>query len=176
MTPEETASLTPSELIDPEDFPFTEPELCAALALVRDLEWATRESRAHATAMRYVVVERAVYRAALDAYRPDPTRTLPLDGSAVPVISYPGYVWYPEEALALLSFVSEALARRVAEFRADRRARDRARRERQAVWRATGLVDVPVPRCDLAGVIARHAGAHERGGCISESRPCRLLR
>ncbi len=137
----------PDALIDPEEFPFTESELCDALALVSDRAWATRESAEHAAGMRRAAVDRAAYVAIMAAWRPDPARTieLPDPEAAVPVLSSRIYLWYRDDAVALLSLGSMELSLRVAAYRADQRARGRSSRVRQAVWRATGLVDVPVP-------------------------------
>ena len=153
----------PDELIDPDEFPFTEPELCDALALVGDRAWAIRESGQHAAAMRREASDRASYHETLAAYRPDRTRIvrMPRTEEAVPVISYGIYCWYRDDAIALLSLVSDDLARRVAAHQLDRRTRPHASRVRQAVWRATGLVDVPVPAA-VEAQLASEDGAAAR--------------
>jgi hypothetical protein len=168
----------PDELIDPEEFPFTEPELCGALALVSDRVWAIRESGRHAAAMRREASDRAAYHATIAAYRPDPTRTvrLPRPEDAVPVISYGIYIWYRDDAIALLSLVSDELARRVTAHRLDRRTRGYSSRVRQAVWRTTGTVDVPVPAALEAQLAAEDDAAARAWSGIARKTKRRMLK
>jgi hypothetical protein len=69
------------------------------------------------------------------------------------------YMWYPAEALALLTLVDAELAERVRAHRFARRLADRAHCERRAVWRATGAVDVPMPPHVTAALDAEEAAA-----------------
>ena len=141
-------------LIDPEEFPFTEFELCAALALLEDDTQAEREAAMHAAGMRQEVLERATFRARVAA-----PHSAPADGAVGSSFGYGIYMWYPEEALALLTLVDAALAERVRAHRLARRLADRPRRARQAVWRATGAVDVPVAAKVTAALEAEDAAA-----------------
>lgn len=168
----------PSELIDPEAFPFTESELCDALALVGDRAWARRESGQHSAGMRREASDRAAYHATLAVYRPDRTRTvrMPRPEEAVPVISYGIYCWYRDDAIALISLVGDDLTRRVAAHRADRRTRDQPSRVRQAVWRATGLVDVPVPAAVEAQLASEDEAASRAWSGIVRRMKRRMLK
>jgi hypothetical protein len=168
----------PDELIDPEQFPFTEPELCGALALVGDRVWAIRESGQHAAAMRREASDRAAYHATLATYCSDLTRTvrMPRPEEAVPVISYGIYCWYRDDAIALISLVSDDLARRVAAHRADRRTRDQPSRVRQAVWRETGFVDVPVPAAVEAQLASEDDAAARAWSVIVRKMKRRMLK
>ena len=141
-------------LIDPEEFPFTESELSAALALLQDDAQADREAAAHAAGMRQEVVERATFRARVAA-----PASAPREGAVGSSFGYGIYMWYPDEAMALLTLVDAALAERVRAHRLRRRLADRPRRERQAVWRATGAVDVRVPSEVTAALDAEDAAA-----------------
>jgi hypothetical protein len=141
-------------LIDPEEFPFTEAELCAAFALLQDDAQAEREAAMHAAGMRQEKVGRATFRARVAA-----PHSAPIEGVVGSSFGYGIYMWYPEEALALLTFVDAALTGRVRAHRLGRRLADRTRRERQAVWRATGAVDVPVPAEVTAALETEDAAA-----------------
>jgi hypothetical protein len=141
-------------VLDPEEFPFTEAELCVALAQVLDMAEATHESARHAAGIRWEVEERASFAARLAA---PPTAT-----SAAAIGSSFGsgiYMWYPAEALALLTLLDPALAERVHAHRHARRLADRGPRVRRAVWRATGAVDVPVPAAVAVALDAEDAAA-----------------
>jgi hypothetical protein len=163
----------PDELIDPDEFPFTESELCDALALVGDREWASRESGQHSAGMRREASDRAAYHETLAAHRSDFTRTvrMPRPEEAVPVISYGIYCWYRDDAIALISLVSDDLARRGAAHRADRRTREQPSCVRRAVWRATGFVDVPVPAAVDAQLASDdYAAARAWSGIVRKMR------
>ncbi len=121
-------------IIDPEDFPFGEAELRAALCQVLSAERAAARAQEHAIALRGVRQERDVYRAKVATGYID-----------TPFISYPAYIWEEPEVLALLSRLSEVHAARVAAHRARRVAVDRPLRARQALWRTTGQLDVQLP-------------------------------
>jgi hypothetical protein len=142
------------ELIDRDEFPFTEAELCAALALVHDAARAQRESAEHAAGMRVAAASLAAFHARVAA-----AMTAPGAGAIGSSFGHSVYMWYPAEALALLTLVNEEMAERVRVHRVARRLADRPRRDRQAVWRATGAVDVPVPPDVAAALDAEDAAA-----------------
>jgi hypothetical protein len=142
------------ELIDREEFPFTETELCAALALVQDAAHARRQSAEHAAGMRVAAASLAEFHARVAA-----AKTAPGAGAMGSSFGHSVYMWYPAEALALLTLVDAGLAERVRAHRLARRLADRPRRERQAVWRVTGMVDVPVPPDVAAALDAEDAAA-----------------
>ena len=112
-------------LIDPQEFPFKESELCAALMLLQGEALAWRESATHAAGMRWEVAERAVFQARLMG--PHPARA---EGEVGASFGCGMYMWYPAEALALLTLLDEGLAVSVRAHRLARRLADRPRRER----------------------------------------------
>jgi hypothetical protein len=144
----------PTGVIDPEEFPFTEAELCAALAQVLDVGEARRECARHAAGIRWEVEERASFAARLAA--PSTATSTAEVGSS---FGHGMYMWYPAEALALLKLLDPALAERVHVHRHARRLADRGPRERRAVRRATGAEDIPVPANVAATLDAEDAAA-----------------
>jgi heme exporter protein D len=161
-----------SDVIDPESFPFTERELRRALALVMEPSRARDEAGAHAEGMRREMHYRAAFFAQIRA-----VEAAIAAGGALPAaelgrgFGYGQYVWYREDALTLLSLASAALATRVRTHRLTEQMRSRPSRERQAVWRATGAVDVPVP-----AEIAARLDAEDTNDALRWARDERRMR
>lgn len=158
-------------LIDPEEFPFTEPELCSALALWLGDSSAREESARHAAGMRGEVVERAVFQARLVGLHPA-LREAEVGTS----FGYGVYFWYTAEALALLTLVDADLAARAHAHRLARRLAARPQRERQAVWRATGAVDIPMPTAVAEALDAEDAVAERMWEKLVKKMACRVAK
>ena len=112
------------EQLDPEQFPFTEAELRAALAL------AERHSELRQLAddiVRGIRDERESRHRAADALA---------RGARDPLEINPEIYLYPSEMIALLAELSPDLERRVAQWRLHQRQQSRPRRRRHAMFQA----------------------------------------
>ena len=138
------------EILDPEDFPFTERELALALQLVMPAERAAFDASSHAQTLREVRAARDVFRAIVASGK-----------SEQPYVSYPVYCWPDAECLALLCHLGPEHAARVQVHRARVRAEARLRQERSAMWRTTRTVGVPITR-EVAAELAQLDRLEER--------------
>jgi hypothetical protein len=123
-----------ADLIDPEDFPFTEQELSAAFAQVFDVQGAEKETRILSSGFREVVATRENYRKRIGA-----------GDLGQKFLGYGTLAYDQDSVLALLRLLGPACNTRVDDLLTRLDSVGRTHRERQLMWQIHQTVEGPVP-------------------------------